>query len=789
MHAPPPWLDRFARFVTGRPWRALALSLLLVAGLAAGLVTRGLGFNAENRIWFVEGDPTLAAYNRLPELFGDTKFVGVAVSLPKNGAESVFNPETFALVDQISSWLARQKLVLQVHSLTTFEKIVSGADLIEVEKIWPLPARYPDMKALRAALAGDPLVDGRLVSADGKSALIYARVETLDGDTTPYVKLSAALDDYVAKLNAHGHRVAVSGEPMFVGWVQRLSGQDFGLMTPISVAIMALLLGLGFRRWLGVWTPIATVFAAVLGTFGLMAHTGHRLNLVNFALVTILLPVCVAECVHLLNEFFRHYRRGNAPEAARLSMTELFVPFFFTTLTTVVGFLALAPSRLMPMRELGYEAAFGVSLAWLLTLVAFPALLALYRGKPLVTHDASAEDRSVRIALAAARFARRWRWAIVGATAFATVASLALLPRLRAETHNNEYFKAGSHARTNIETVDRILGGTAQLELVIDTGATGGVKDPGFLRRVDAFEQWLAAQHYGARPVSLVDYTKSINEALELEPDPAGGAHAYRYIPGDARAVAQMLLAYESLGPVDSLSAYRDAGERYYRLPVPMPNLRRTEYERRIAAIRAQAATMLPGVSVEPTGIVRLFTTMDSYILDSTLSSFAWSLLPIVLCLFIVLRSLRLGLLAILPNVLPILMMGGALALFDIALDFGISMVAAVVFGIVVDDTIHFLSRLKKNLAGAESLEAAVAQTYVDAGGAIAITTFVIALGFGVYSFSSFVPNMRFGVLSMLVVTFAAAIELFLTPALLFAFPPRLEARVDEARDTLREAA
>jgi predicted RND superfamily exporter protein len=238
--------------------------------------------------------------------------------------------------------------------------------------------------------------------------------------------------------------------------------------------------------------------------------------------------------------------------------------------------------------------------------------------------------------------------------------------------------------------------------------------------------------------------------------------------------VAELLVAYESLSPADSLGAYKDPTERYYRLPVPMPSLSRLQYEAHIATISAYAARHLGDLTIETTGMVRLFTTMDRYILGTAQSSFAWSLVPIVLCLFFVLRSLRLGLLAILPNVLPNLLVGATLVLLDVPLDFGTSMVAAIVLGIVVDDTIHFLSRLRGCLERATTVREAVMQTHLETGGAIAISTVVISLGFGLYAMSSLVPNVRLGLFSALVITLACAIELFLTPALLFAFPPRL---------------
>ncbi|MBI4509978.1 MAG: MMPL family transporter [Deltaproteobacteria bacterium] len=785
-------LESFARWVTEHPIRVLLLSLVLVGSLTVGLARPGLAFDAQNRIWFVQGDPTLAAYERLPKLFGDSKYVVVAITGPQ-GQSTIFDETSFSLIEQVSRWLEDQRIVLQVRSLTKYERIVGGAELVELEKVWPLPPRYASLRELREVLAQDELVLGTLVSRDLRSALVYAKVQTVDGDVTPCAELTSALEAFLGRVDKKGHATAISGEPVFAGWVQRASTNDFGRMAPLSVLAMALILFIAFRRGVAVWAPLVVVVAALLGTLGFMALLGRKLNMLNFTLFNILLPVCLAECIHFLTVFFAHYRRpagerGNAPLAAARAIASLFWPFAFTTLTTVLGFLALVPSRLRPMRELGWEAALGVGLGWILSLLAFPAMLALYRGRPRRVHEPQPTDRSVRVATWATSLAHRFRWPIVITAAVATIACLPLIGSLRAETHNNDYFKPGSPERTQAEALDRILGGSVALELVIDSGRSGGVKDPTFLHKMEEFQGWIGALGIGARPISLVDYVKSINEALELEPKPASSAedpNRFRFIPGDSRMVAQMLVAYESLGPVDSLTAYKDPTERFFRLPVPMPSLTRTEYERRIDQILGHAKSHYPDMTLEATGMVRLFTVMDRYILGTARSSFAWSLLPIILCLFLVLRSLRLGLLAILPNVLPNLAVGAVLSALDLPLDFGTSMVAAIVLGIVVDDTIHFMARLRSSIDETPTLREAVIKTQLEAGGAITISTVVISLGFALYGFSSLVPNMRFGLFASLVVSLACMIELLLTPALLFAFPPRVRGgRPAEAQAT-----
>jgi uncharacterized protein len=770
--------DRFARIVTSYPRRALAATAALVVLLGVGFVRPGLGFDADNAIWFVEGDPTLVAYEQLPERFGDNKFVVVAITTD-DSAPHVFNQETFELTDEITRWFEEQYVVVSVRSLTNHERIVPSPELIDIEAIWPLPPSVSGFEELRELLVIDELVTGSLVSTDQQTSLVYARVETLDDDVTPYAELVAAFTEFLAELDTRGHTIAASGEPLIAGWILTLSMQDFAVIAPASLLLIVLLTWLIFRRFVAVWTALAVVVVALVGTLGFTALVGDKLNMLNMTLIHILIPICVADCVHILTHFFRHYRRepdgaSNGREAAAYSLSTLFVPCSLTTVTTAVGFLALTPSRLQPMRELGYQAAFGVTLTLLVALVALPAVLSMYRGKP--RGGGARPSRAASLARWAADATYRFRWPIVGATGVVLVVAASQLGDIRPETRNSDYFKPNSPVRQGMEDLDRILRGAVALELVIDSGHEGGVKEPSFLDKVGELTAWIEARAVGAKPIGLRSYLESINETLALIPHPekktAEGEPSYRYVPPDRRMISQMMLAYESLGAAESLRAYVDPTERYTRLPMPLPDMPRTEYEAVVADLTAFVAATVPEYPVEQTGMVMLFTAMDRYILETAHLSFSIALGVVIFCLFLVLRSVRLGLIAIAPNLLPLTVAGALLVAADLRLDFGTTMVAAITFGLIVDDTIHFMTRLRARLREGKSPREAVLLTYQDAGMAIVTTSIIITVGFGLYMMSSFVPNIRFGSLAALVVSLACLVDLIVVPALLYIVYP-----------------
>jgi predicted RND superfamily exporter protein len=246
----------------------------------------------------------------------------------------------------------------------------------------------------------------------------------------------------------------------------------------------------------------------------------------------------------------------------------------------------------------------------------------------------------------------------------------------------------------------------------------------------------------------------------------------YRYLPDSRQAVAQMLLLHDSLKTSDGMAAFVDAHQRYYRLPVPLPTLRRSVYEGYMDRIRAYLDRELPELKVDQTGMVQLFATMDAYVLETTQVSFSLAFGVIIVLLLVILRSARLGLLAIVPNTFPLLLAGGLLAALDISLDFGTTVIASITFGLVVDDTIHFLVRMRQRLAAGDGLRAALRHTYEHVGSAIVITSVVIALAFGLYLFGAFGPSMRLGAFSALIILLACVADLVIVPALFFVFYP-----------------
>ena len=775
---------RYLDFVTGHPRLAVLAALAILVPLGAGLVQPGLEMEVDEKLFLMEGDRTLETYNRVPTLFGDDKYLMVTVTTP-DAKRSVFDRSTFELVDQISRFLDDHQLVIQVRSLTTYQRIVPSDDLVRIVDIWPLEPPYDTFASLERDLMRDELVAGSLVTRDGRTAIISAQIERVGADVTPWEELTRDLEKFVADLDTRGHAIHLAGEPIFNSWLKRTSEKDFARSAPLMVLAIFLPLILIFRRWVGVVLPAAVIVGSTVATMGFLAHAGMKLNIINFMLPVILLPLGIADCVHLLSEFFRHYRRdqGNAKQAAREATADVFWPVVFTTVTTAAGFLSLVTSRLKPVREVGIQAGFGLTLLLIVTLLVVPAVLSRYRGREWRPH---ASDRGVmnRMSRAVPAFCYRRRWHIILVSLVLSIACVPLVTRLQADSDHKTYFKESSPERRNLEGVDRLLGGTLPLEIIIDTGRPDGVKDPALLRSLRELSEWLAASGMGAPPRTVVDYLEALNEQLTLHRDERDPARGYHTLPPESDMIAQLLLVYDSLGPRDALSSMIDPTGQYVRLTFLLPMQRTGRYQEVIDRVERRLAEHHPELKATLTGRSVLLTALDSYIITTTNSSFAVGLGIVLLLILAVLRSVRLWLLSILPNVLPLFIVGGTLAALDIPLDMATTMIASITCGLIVDDTIHFMTRLRHHMArGAGPLDT-VAACYREVGTALLLTSVVLAIGFSVYLFGSFIPNIRFGFLSCIIILLALVADLILVPALLFvAWPSRGKDRLGSLPD------
>jgi len=473
----------------------------------------------------------------------------------------------------------------------------------------------------------------------------------------------------------------------------------------------------------------------------------------------VVLVTGVADCVHLLDRYFRHRSAGGpCTDAVRQSVEELFKPCLLTTVTTVMGFLAVAASPLFPLRQLGILVSLGVSSAFLFSMISLPAALCLLGIPP---RSRSAGGRPGSLLLRLPGLVERRRRVIVLMAAMLTVAGLLGFTRLRVESSFLESFRAYDPVRVLAEWVEENGGGLAGIEVMVTAEEEGGLLQPEVLAAMDGLTEVLEQQPVVTGAYSLVDYLKTMNRWMD-----DGDPDSYR-LPGSRDLAAQYLLLLESLSE-DGAGAFVDLTRTRGRIWARAVFGMSSEYDDLADAVSVYAKESFPeGVSVQFTGMVFLFKNLHDYIVQSQIRSLGLALVLVTACLGLVFGSVGIALLSLIPNVWPIVLSLGFMGWVGWALQPATAMVAAVTLGIAVDDTVHFLHGYLEARRGGDSPSEATAAMINRAGRAVTATTVILVLGFAVTLFSPLKDTAVFGALCMLALSLALVGDLLILPAIL----------------------
>jgi predicted RND superfamily exporter protein len=433
-----------------------------------------------------------------------------------------------------------------------------------------------------------------------------------------------------------------------------------------------------------------------------------------------------------------------------------------TSVTTVLGLLCLLSADLAPIRQFGLVAAVGVLAALVVTVLLLPILLAVIPMRRVVAPEPIRSGRFTRL-LAWLGSWQRGRTVLVLLACGVVVGPAAYsLRQLTVGTNSLDYFREGDPVRRGTEWIDRNVGGTTSLEFLIEADTEDALVEPALLEKMESFQAYLRQVPGITKVFSVTDMLKTLNRAFH-----GGEEQAFR-IPDSATAVAQELLVVEGSADLDALLS-RDRTHGRITARVAMDTSR--ELAHRMPEVEAHMHEVFgEAASVTPTGIIYLMHEMEGYLISSQIKSFLLAFIVITLAMAGALRSFKLGALAMIPNLLPIVCVLALMPVLDIPLDVGTVMIAGVALGLVVDDSMHFLYRYQEERKRAPDARHALAGAMSYAGRPIVFTSIVLSLGFGVLLFGSFNPVANFGVLAALVIALALVFDLVVLPAIVGCF-------------------
>ena len=751
---------RFAGWVLAARWPVIVATLLLVAVASAGIAF--LEFSANYRIFFDEDNPQLLALEALENTYGKNENI-VFLVVPDDGdatSQSALEASVW-LTD--AAWYTPYSR--RVDSLANFQYTTAdGDDLYVRDLVDPRElARDEARSRIRAVALSDPRIAGSLLGLEGEVSVVNVTVELPE----------EGLLDAVAEVAEFARSVATEAEERFPGVDLRIVGtvminQTFVeasidsqmIFLPASLLLMALILGVVTRGWAGVVATGSVIVFSVLSSMGLGAWVGLPFSPPISPAPTIVLMIVVANCVHLLVGLQQRMRAGDSRHDAIVESVGLNLqPVFLASLTTTLGFLSMNFSEVPPYRDLGNFVAFGIVASFILSVTFLPALLSLL---PVRAPRERRFDGPGMALLARSVLRYRgpilWGWLAVG------VAMALAIPRNELNDVLVHFFDKSVEFRQDTDFMDEHLSGNTLLEYSLEASAEGGVTDPLFLAEVSSFADWYREQP-PVRHVSVItDTFRQLNKSMHGDE-----GSAYR-IPERQDLAAQYLLLYElSLPQGLNLNNQIDRSRSATRVSISAETLD----SREVLDLNARAEAWLQEnaqhvADVNSTGPAALFAYIGQRNIRAMLVGTVVVLLAISAILLFALRSLRLGLVSIVPNLTPAVLGFGVWGLTVGQVGLALSVVVAMTIGIVVDDTVHFLSKYRRaRREFGQDSEAAVRYAFDTAGRALFATTLVLVAGFLIFALSPFVPTAQVGVLTAMIIGFALIADLTLLPALL----------------------
>ena len=627
---------------------------------------------------------------------------------------------------------------------------------------------------LKKQVLADETLVGQLVDREGDYALILVRTQLMHEDDTAVVH--SAVSDIMQRHEAEGFELSMAGHPAITSGMRLQMMRNFRVMVSLSMALMFSVLWLLFRHPLGVLGPILVVAQSAGWAFGSMALSGSPVTMMTNILPSFLLCVGLGDSIHILAVYRERLRDGDDNGQAIVhAISTTAVPVILTTLTTMAGLLSFRTAVVDILGQMGTAAAFGVFACLLNSLVFLPALLTFNRsGRFGVDRETAGDwlDRAIAWCDSASAptsggFARRNR-VLIASLGLAGLAAV-MAPQVQVFHNPLTWLPPSDPTRVAFDTVDREVGGAGSVQLLISgKQGEGSISSLALLSGMEQLEQHMKDYVEPSTGKPLVGNVTSVNDVVResWQALNGGGEEAYR-LPDSERGVADMLFLAGNAGP-----------EHMRRLVTT--NRTRTQMVARVrwleaSAYREFAEHLAQGVEkyVGPHGVARatgtlatLLTTADT-LLGDTVRSFGVAFLIITVLMVIMLRDVKLGLIASIPNLLPIALLLAVMGSFDIPLDVMNVMVASIAMGIVVDDTIHFFHHYRARYVATGDVEQALAHAFAHSGRAIVGTSVVLVAGFAVYLSASISSIQRFGGLVALAVALALFCDLLLGPALL----------------------
>ena len=766
-------MKNYINFLYKYRWAIAFIVPLLVMILASNL--KHLEIDGSYRIWFEEDSKILTEYDKFRDEFSNDDGI-VIVFQDKNG---IFNKKALSSIQRLTEALWEMPHIDRVDSITNYQHVHSESDkpddvLVDdfiVEDLSEVTPAY--LKNRKEVATHDSIITDSFISKDGTTTMIFARLEP---NANEGGDISSEMMGYLTPLieaesNKTGYKYWLNGGPPMTQAFVDIAGSDAMIFTPLVFLSSMILLFLLFRRVSGALIPLGVVLFTFLSVLAVQTLLGYKLNNFTANIPVFIVAIGIADAVHLYSVWLMGKKEGlENKQAVYASIKKNFLPIFLTSLTTTVGFSTLAISKVVPVSTLGIATASGAILAFIISIVWMPAVLLLLK-KPI--NGTSKVEKSVMSFGYGDFIVRNDNKIILISTLIVAVMAIGLA-FVKVDSNTIRYFDKEVEIRKSAEfTMDNLTGSMSYI-LLVDSGKTDGIKDPEFLRTIEKFyhDYQLVFPKDVRDMSSLLDIIKRYNKIMNQKEE----------IPKTRNLVAQYLLLYSMGLPQGmEITDQMDFDQRKLRINV-LTNIVDTSKDIKMITYAKQWWAKTP-YKLTLTGQTAMYAYMQKDITDTLIYSLSLTILIVSLMMLLIFKRLKILWILLLPNLLPVILVIGMMGWLGLTIDMGVAIAGAIIIGVAVDDTIHFLVKYfdarKRGLSMSETFD----EVLHYAGRAILFTTVVLSLSFSMFVFSTFTPNQNFGVVTATALAIALVIDLLFLPALLSV----MDAKQNYETDTIKK--
>lgn len=747
-------------------WRWLVLGLSIATVMVIGYGAQRVGFNSDYHVFFSEDNPQLLAYDGLQNKY--TKDDNVFIVLePKDG--KVFTPKTLAAIEQLTTEAWQTPYSTRVDAITNFQHTKAVADDLYVEDLVENASGYSSsqIEEIKKIATDEILLRDRLVNQEGDLTAVNITVQLPGKEMDEGAEIIAYVRELTEKFEADNPEIKtyLSGMIMLSGAFQESSYSDMSTLVPLMFLVVILTILITTRTISGTFSTLIVIIMSIVTAMGFAGWAGIMLTPPSSAATTIIMTLAVADSIHLLITFMQNMRKGLSKNDALIESIRVnFMPVLITSLTTIIGFLSMNFSDSPPFHDLGNITAIGMLAAFTYSIFTLPALMAILPVRVKVKKEDSGEI------YAKSFFGRLANFVISNdkKVLWGSVAASVLITLFVAKNEFNEefikYFDERVQFRTDTDYISENLTGIYTLEFSIGAGEAGGINDPVYLKKLEEFEHWLEEQPEIVHVNAFTEIARRINKSMH------GDSLEYYKVPDNREQAAQFLLLYEMSLPFGlDLNNQINVDKSETRLIATTKNLSSVEFIDMGRKAEKWLKSNAPDYMYsDATSTATMFSHLTKRQVDSMMNGSIAALILISVILMFVLRSFRHGLISLIPNLLPIAVGFGVWGLTVGIINVGISIVFGMTMGIIVDDTVHFISKyLRARRELGKSKEEAVRFAFDTVGKALVVTTIVLVAGFMILAQSSFGMNSGMAQVTTIIITLALVLDFLLLPALL----------------------